>query len=84
MQKISLDALACEHLKRARSVPSGRSAETVHGGHEHVLRKALMTLVKGRPLAEHENPGEATVLVLRRRARLTARADSGRHAKATC
>ena len=34
-----------------------------------------MTLVKGRSLAEHVNPGEATVLVLRGRARLTAGAD---------
>ena len=48
MQKISLDALAREHLKRARPAPSGRSAQTVDGGHEHVLRQALMTLVKGR------------------------------------
>lgn len=75
MQKISLDALAREHLKRARSAPSGRSAETVYGGHEHVLRQALMTLVKGRSLAEHENPGEATVVVLRGRVRVTAGAD---------
>ena len=75
MQKISLDALAREHLKRARPAPSGRSAQTVDGGHEHVLRQALMTLVKGRSLAEHENPGEATVLVLPGRVRLTAGAD---------
>lgn len=75
MQKISLDALAREHLKRARSAPSGRGAETVCGGHEHVLRQALMTLVKGRSLAEHENPGEATVVVLRGRVRVTAGAD---------
>jgi len=72
MQKISLDALAREHLKRARSVPRGRSAQTVYGGHEHVLRQALMTLVKGRSLAEHENPGEATVLVLRGPVQITA------------
>jgi quercetin dioxygenase-like cupin family protein len=75
MRKICLDALAREHLKRARSAPSGRSAETVYGGHEHVLRQALMTLVKGRSLAEHENPGEATVVVLRGRVRVTAGAD---------
>ena len=75
MQKISLDALAREHLKRARSAPSGRSAETVYGGHEHMLRQALMTLVEGRSLAEHENPGEATVVVLRGRVRVTAGAD---------
>ena len=75
MRKISLDALAREHLKRARSAPSGRSTETVCGGDEHVLRQALMTLVKGRSLAEHENPGEATVVVLRGRVRVTAGAD---------
>lgn len=72
---MSLDALAREHLKRARSAPSGRSAETVYGGHEHVLRQALLTLAEGKSLAEHENPGEATVLVLRGRVRLTAGTD---------
>ena len=40
-----------------------------------MLRQALMTLVKGRSLAEHENPGEATVIVLRGRVRVTAGAD---------
>ena len=84
MQKISLDALAREHLKRARSAPSGRSAETVYGGHEHVLRQALMTLVKGRSLAEHENPGEATVVVLRGGCGSRLEPTCGRHAKATC
>jgi hypothetical protein len=84
MQKISLDALAREHLKRARSAPSGRSAETVCGGHEHVLRQALMTLVKGRSLAEHENPGEATVLVPRGGCGSRREPTCGRHAKATC
>jgi quercetin dioxygenase-like cupin family protein len=34
-----------------------------------------MTLVKGRSLAEHETPGEATVVVLRGRVRVTAGAD---------
>ena len=75
MRKISLDALAREHLQRARSAPSGRSAETVYGGHERVLRQALLALGEGRSLAEHENPGEATVLVLRGRVRLRAGPD---------
>jgi quercetin dioxygenase-like cupin family protein len=76
MQKISLDALAREHLKRARSAPSGRSAETVYGGHEHVLRQTLVALVEGRSMGEHENPGEATIAVLRGRVRITAGADA--------
>ncbi|MGW4561603.1 cupin domain-containing protein [Streptomyces sp. NPDC004561] len=70
MQKLSLDALAREHLERATASPTGRSAETVQGGHERVLRQTLIALRAGTSLAEHENPGEATVLVLRGRVRL--------------
>ncbi|MFD8612446.1 cupin domain-containing protein [Streptomyces sp. NPDC059631] len=70
MQKISLDARTREHLERAARSSTGRSAETVYGGHEHVLRQTLVTLRAGTVLAEHENPGEATVLVLRGRVRL--------------
>jgi quercetin dioxygenase-like cupin family protein len=76
MRKLSLDALAREHLKHARSAPSGRSAETAYGGHEHVLRQTVIALAKGRSLAEHENPGEATVFVLHGRVRLTAGTDA--------
>ena len=41
MEKSSLTALAREKLEKARSTSSGRSAQTVYGGHEHVLRVAL-------------------------------------------
>ncbi|WP_433220915.1 cupin domain-containing protein [Microtetraspora malaysiensis] len=67
MRKISLDALARDHLERAATRSAGRSAETVYGGPEHVLRQTLLTLAAGASLAEHENPGEATLLVLRGR-----------------
>ncbi|MET8944069.1 cupin domain-containing protein [Streptomyces sp. NPDC004542] len=70
MRKFSLDALVDEHLERATAATTGRSAQTVHGGHEHVLRQTLVALRAGTVLAEHENPGEATVLVLRGRVRL--------------
>ncbi|MFE9174411.1 cupin domain-containing protein [Streptomyces kebangsaanensis] len=70
MQKISLDARAREHLERAAESSAGRSAETVYGGHEHTLRQTLITLRAGTALTEHDNPGEATVLVLRGRVRL--------------
>ncbi|MYS44206.1 LuxR family transcriptional regulator [Streptomyces sp. SID5998] len=76
MQKISLDARAREHLERAAAASTGRSAETVYGGHEHVLRQTLITLRAGTSLTEHENPGEATVLVLRGRVRLLSGEDS--------
>lgn len=72
MQKLSLDALAREHLERAAASSTGRSASTVYGGHEHTLRQTLLALTSGTSLAEHENPGEATLLVLRGRVRLTS------------
>ena len=64
MQKLSLDALAREHLERARGASARRSAETVYGGHEHILRQTIVALAAGTSLGEHENPGEATVHVL--------------------
>ncbi|WP_164411471.1 cupin domain-containing protein [Streptomyces salinarius] len=76
MRKLSLDALAREHLEQAAASSSGRSATTVHGGHELVLRQTLLALTAGTTLAEHENPGEATVQVLRGRVRLTSGDDS--------
>src|SRR4051812_49609086 len=75
-RKTSLDALVTQHLDAARQASAGRSAHTVVGGHEHVLRQTLIALVEGQELAEHENPGEATVHVLHGRVRLIAGADS--------
>ncbi|MGH3796622.1 MAG: cupin domain-containing protein [Pseudonocardiaceae bacterium] len=76
MQKLSLDALARELLEKATSAATGRSAQTVYGGHEHHLRQTLIALTSGTSLAEHENPGEATVQVLHGRVRLIAGDDS--------
>jgi quercetin dioxygenase-like cupin family protein len=64
MQKISLTALARHELAQALSAPSGRSARTVFGGHEHQLRQTVMALRAGEQLSEHVNPGEATVQVI--------------------
>lgn len=72
MQKLSLEALSRQHLERAAASSNGRSSQTVHGGHEHVLRQTLIALRAGSTLGEHENPGESTVLVLRGRIRLVA------------
>jgi quercetin dioxygenase-like cupin family protein len=70
MQKLSLDALAREQFEAARRATAGRAAQTVFGGHEHVMRQTVIALLRGRSLAEHVNPGEATVHVLRGRVRL--------------
>ena len=72
MQKESLTALARRHLKAALDAASGRSAHTIYGGHEHVLRQTLIALRAGANLDEHENPGEATVQVLSGRVTLVA------------
>ncbi|MBC7631779.1 MAG: cupin domain-containing protein [Flavobacterium sp.] len=64
MQKISLTAVARHQLAIAQDATSGRSAETLYGGHEHALRQTLIALRRGAELSEHENPGEATVQVL--------------------
>ena len=64
MQKVSLAALARTELELAVRAPSGRSARTVFGGHEHQLRQTLMALRAGESLSEHENPGESTLHVL--------------------
>jgi quercetin dioxygenase-like cupin family protein len=75
MQRISLDALARQQLELAATAGGGHTADTVYGGREKVLRQTVIGMVSGSRLAEHENPGEATVQVLRGRVRLS----SGEH-----
>jgi quercetin dioxygenase-like cupin family protein len=70
VEKLSLTAKGREQLAHAGQSPSGRAAETVYGGHEHVLRQTVIALTGGHRLDEHESPGEATVHVLRGRVRL--------------
>src|SRR5512141_1247133 len=72
VQKLSLDSLARQELKRAANSESGRSAETIVGGHEKVLRLTIIAMMKGVVHNEHESPGEATVQVLQGRVKLTA------------
>jgi quercetin dioxygenase-like cupin family protein len=72
MNKRSLTALAREHLEAAHRSSSGRSAHTVYGGHEHVLRQTLLALTAGTALDEHDSPGEATLYVLQGRVRLSS------------
>jgi len=75
-RKLSLDATAREQLDAARRADARRAASTVVGGHEHVMRQTVVALVAGAELAEHENPGEATVQVLLGRVQLVAGNDS--------
>ena|SRR5579875_2598703 len=75
-RKLSLDATAREQLDAARRADAHRAASTVVGGHEHVMRQTVVALVAGAELAEHENPGEATVQVLLGRVQVVAGSDS--------
>ena len=64
MDKTSLTALARQQLKLAAASSSGRSSQTVYGGHQRHLRQTVIALSAGKSLAEHDSPGEATMLVL--------------------
>jgi quercetin dioxygenase-like cupin family protein len=72
MQKLSLTALVRQQLKIALEASSGRSAQSVYGGHERVLRQTVIALAGGRIMDEHDSPGEATIHVLHGRVRLAA------------
>ena len=78
MQRISLEASAREQLELA-ATHGGRAADTVVGGHERVLRQTVIALTQGSELGNHENPGEATVYVLRGRVRLVSGGQGADH-----
>jgi quercetin dioxygenase-like cupin family protein len=81
VERTSLTDLIEQHLDVARAAPGGRSAQTVYGGQERTLRQTVLVLVAGQRLDEHENPGEATLHVLRGRVRLAA-ADAAQEGQA--
>ena len=72
MESISLIDMAEEKLTQARQAHTGRAAHTIHGGHDHELRQTVLALAAGHELAEHENPGDATLQVLHGHVRLSA------------
>lgn len=60
----SLTVLAARLMDEARVAANGRAAHTPVGGSGRALRQTVIALRGGEELAEHANPGEATVLVL--------------------
>ena len=70
MNPVSVHDAVEEHLAKALQSPQGRSSHTLVGGHDRVLRHTLIALKAGEKLAEHEAPGEATLMVLRGRVSL--------------
>ena len=77
MKKFSLTALARDQLDRAGVESSGRSATTVVGGHECVLRQTVIALREGQSLDDHDNSADdSTLYVLSGRVKLTSGEDS--------
>ncbi len=68
---LSLTHQSVTQLEKAHQARSGRAAVTLFGGHQHGLRQTLIAIVAGEQLAEHANPGEATLQVLQGRVNLT-------------
>jgi quercetin dioxygenase-like cupin family protein len=76
MDRLNVDAVGRNQLRKASAGGSGRGAEMVYGGQNTSLRHTVVALASGTSLSEHENPGEATVLVLGGRVRLVAAGES--------
>lgn len=72
MDTTSLADTARAHIERARAAVHGRSAHTVHGGHDRALRQTVVALRAGTMLREHQSSREATLQVLAGRVRLSA------------
>ncbi|MFV0533616.1 MAG: cupin domain-containing protein [Cumulibacter sp.] len=72
MHKPNVDAVGRDLTGRAASSKSGRAAETLYGGHEKVLRQTMLAMTEGTELAEHDSPGDATILMISGRVRLTS------------
>lgn len=65
------DALR-ELRAKAQKAPSGRAAHKLSGGPDSHLTQTVIAMSAGTTLAEHENPGEATLIVLEGAVRLQA------------
>jgi quercetin dioxygenase-like cupin family protein len=76
MEIVALGVLGEKLLAEAQSVPSGRYAVTIHGGHAQSLRQTVVGVAAGHVLDEHENTGEVTLQLIRGRARVVAASDA--------
>ncbi len=68
MTSMTLHRMGDEQLERARQSTNGRASMTVHRGKR--LRQTLLALTAGTRMAEHQSPGDATLLCLRGRVRM--------------
>lgn len=66
--RAQLDTLRAD----AQQAHSGRAGHMLSGGPESHLTQTVIAMREGATLSEHENPGEATLLVLDGKVRLVA------------
>lgn len=64
---IDLTALADDLLTRARAASAGRASQVFHAKDGGLMSQIVLGFTAGQGLAEHENPGEAMLQVLRGR-----------------
>jgi quercetin dioxygenase-like cupin family protein len=76
MDKISLRAVTKEQLDAAHDISAGRSSTTMLGGADRHLRQTLIALTAGNSLAEHDSPGEASLIILTGHVRLATESDA--------
>lgn len=76
MSTVNLHDTVTELTSQASESGAGRAARTLYGGHEKSLRHTVIVLNSDTALAEHESPGDATVLVLSGRVRLAGQTES--------
>lgn len=62
MVEMTLESVGTDQMEAARQSSNGRAAKTVHSGHR--LRQTLIAMTAGTRLAEHQSPGDATLLCL--------------------
>lgn len=65
-----------ELRSKAHDEHSGRAAHLMSGGPGSHLTQTVIAMRAGTSLSEHENPGEATVIVLEGEVRLTFGGDT--------
>ncbi|MEV6845732.1 cupin domain-containing protein [Actinoplanes sp. NPDC051411] len=76
MEKWSLTALADGLLSHALGASDRSGVRTVCDGRSGLLYQTVIALAHGQRLEQHDNPGDATVQVLRGRVRITAGDDT--------
>ncbi len=72
---VDVAAAGAALLERAGESQNGRATQLVHTAPDVGLAQVLLAICAGRELADHENPGEATLQGIAGRAQLSAGGD---------